>query len=458
MGSNPISPTIFIQEFELYLAKPLSTKPDQVAVKANGWTLSRVQSIDITSNSKAEEIEETTSFIPLGESHRVDDVKYEIKTNEYGSCRNLRLLADVTGYLPITGGSLANSAVDLNIMLEEDGVFKKTSHSNECYLTKINWTFSVDGVVSESFSFDSDNFTWYNNNSRESLAFKGEKSYFEDGNASGHTWIRLPVSTTPDWIPKSVYVDGVLATGIYTQTTYASGVNGNPYNYNAAMIRWHDSSITHSGLRYRVLMDRVTDSGTIPKFTSTSTLGSIYRSNLNICLTTGNGNLDSLSATNFLRLQSVSIDVDYSRDIVEEMCNDRIFGRFTAHSPSIKVACSAIASDLEDFAKFTDRAFDTSVSSYNIQDFVRNAKLRIDIFNTSDTNYRSRSLLKRITITGLDVESNNFSVDVNSIAGQDFTLNGYDFEVIGSGQWSQRVPFVLANVSEYPLYNGRPID
>jgi hypothetical protein len=407
--------------------------------------MSRVQdfSFNMSVNKQAiEEIGNVTSedFYTTNANGSVS-----IDTNEYGSCRNLRSMLRMTGLETISIDSFDGPTTDFSFEVEERSgsaiLPKRSLVLNDCYMDSISWTFSVGGFVSENFKFTADDETWYANDNATAVSFEGYYPTINSSTSEGDVYIRL--NDGASYTPIKQYIDHTLVTGALGQT---NGVSGIFPDGDAVKVSWTDENFTVTGSRYRTVMRKNTPLSSIKRNTSRSPIGGINRGMLNLYLTTGLGDIHSLTNTNILKLQSADISISFGRTDISELCNYRIFDSPVNYPIPVKIKLDAFDSDLETWGKLINRNYN-STSGFVLEDFTRwittgefiadTAKFKVEIYNDVDSNSSSRTLLKSFTITGLSVESHSYSVSVGGIPTQSFSLVADNIEIVGSGQpWS----------------------
>lgn len=426
------------------MAKPTKVRYSGIGVFANGFLLSRVQTVSADVDLGEEEARELTNSEVVEFTANNPQVTVNIETNEYGSCRNIRSIVGISGgpaAITTAGGSAFSvnvnsfdgSAADIGIMVEQDNVLARTTIINDAFVTSLSWNFDVGGVATESFSLEADNKTWYLNNNKQMYSLKGYSPSFNLATFSGGILVPTNFTSGSAYVAKRQYIDGYTVTGALIATGFNDGGS------SATRVSWIDNNFTASGSRYRTLIYKVTPDTTIPQRTSTSTIGSITRGKLDIYLASSfavaqTANYGTLGSTNFLRLQSCTIDADLSREVLNELGHFRAYDRSLTLPVDVNVTFSVLSSDLEEWGKFVGLDFTDTVvvSSFDITQFKKTAVLQVRIFDKQDTE-TGRSLLKSITITGLQIVSESFGADVGGNASQDFTGKSSNFTVSGLG-------------------------
>lgn len=419
------------------MARPKKIRYSAVGVLANGYLLSRVQNVSANSDMGEEEAKELTNTEVVEYTSTSPSVAISIETNEYGSCRNLRAVAGITGGTSnIYISSFDNMATDITILAAEDGTLARSCLINDAYLSSISWNYDVGGVATESFNFDADNKTWYTDDYKEAYSVMGITVSGDASNGYYKIWFPFDPTT---YDPLKVYIDGVLVTGALAETAQSSGgVNGT--NVTFTDINFANSTAITTGYRNRCFIYKNTPETTIQQVTSrtTTTLGSIPRGKVSIFLATGFNdsvftNLASPGTTNFLRLQSVSVSVDLARETLNELGHYRAFERSLTYPVPVNVTFSTIANDMTEWAKFTSKQYGIdAVTGYAIGGFTKTSAIGVGIYDKLDTDL-TRVLKKAVTVSGLQIISESFGVDVGGNATQDFTAKATYFCVSGVG-------------------------
>lgn len=426
------------------MAKPNKVRYSGVAVFANGYILSRVQNVSIDSDLGTDEARELSNADVVEFTSTNPQVTVSVETNEYGSCRNIRAIAGVTGGAPadiITVSSFDGTAVDICVQVEEDNILKRTCIVQDAFLTSISWNYDVGGVATESFNFESDNKTWLASSWRQAYSVIG---YSATGFAGSGTCL-IPISgfIGTGYGKIRQYIDGIQITGLLGGTLNSTGFGSTETGFSyagplsgMAIVRFFDTNncSTSTGSRYRTWVYRTIPDNRISTASKPSAtgIGSISRGRLKITLT-GNGGANDPMA---LRLQSCSIDADMGREVLQEIGHYRAYERSLTYPVPVNVTFSALASDLEEWSKFGARNWDNlggSNGEFSLADFAqKTAALVVNIYDNLDTA-TSRSLKKTITVSGLQVVSESFGVDVGGNATQDYTAKATMFIVSGNG-------------------------
>lgn len=430
------------------MSKPIKVRYSGVAAFANQWILSRVQTVSVDVDMSEEEIRELTNPEVVEYASQTPAVSITIDTNEYGSMRNLRCIAGGTATgnaSTVNVNSFDGASTDLCIQVEEDNVLKRTMHINDAFLSSISWNFDVGGIATESFTFEADNKLWYLNDYRETYAIDAVPTGEWGATHGGSGWCYIntsgleaaPATMTTKYKIVKIYADGILQN---TGTMYmvASGVYGTT-TYTHLVVWATGGDWIETGSRYRVIVAKTgsTSEGIahVPEVANNelgSPIGGLTRGmiDINLVSTTG-GAFPSAGTTNLLRIQTCSVDADLSREVLNELGHFRAYDRSLTLPIPVNITLSALSSDLQEWFKF--QGDDTPAENEaGIGSFLKTAKLQIKMFDKKDTE-TSRTLMKTLTISGLQVVSESFGVDVGGNATQDFSLKASNFALVGSG-------------------------
>ncbi|MEK6923286.1 MAG: hypothetical protein AABW84_01130, partial [Nanoarchaeota archaeon] len=131
-----------------------------------------------------------------------------------------------------------------------------------------------------------------------------------------------------------------------------------------------------------------------------------------------------------LRLQTVSIDVALGEEQLFELGTDGFYGISKQTPVPITVTVTANDSDLEYFAALVSTSHaNTAVKTLNAADFNGYNALRIEVYK----DIAQSTLLKTITCSKMQVQSEAFNVSVGGFANQEITFTTDNITVVGSG-------------------------
>ena len=123
-------------------------------------------------------------------------------------------------------------------------------------------------------------------------------------------------------------------------------------------------------------------------------------------------------------------DEEHIAGALEELGHDRAFEKSLTLPVPVNITFNTLANDLEDFAKFSGQSF-ASISEVSLSDFIKDPSIEVRIWTTKDTATTQGSLNKLIRITGLDISTQSYAVDVGGNATQDFTATASNLLVSG---------------------------
>jgi len=418
----------------------------------NSKPLSRVSTLSMDADLNEEEIREIGNEEIVERVDQTPTVSVTVDTNEYADVKNLRyLVAKESGTITIS--SFDGPTTDIVVNVEEDLEFKRSAHINDAVPVGISYNFDVGGLATESFNLEGDNLTWYLGSKRVTRVFNGITSsgldasgFFINVNPSDMTGVPF----TTGWVPEKIYADGVVIlqnttieqTGVifstgYDLTAHSGFIAGSGYIRveTAAAAALSNTGATN----YRVVAYESGGQQTRLKnyswgvTDSASSIGGISKGMIDIQLTTGSQLFPDTSGTTFLRCQTCSVDVDLSRETLEELGHDRAYEKTLTLPVPVNVTFNTLATDLEDFARFTGDDDITDNTEFTIAQFGKNATLRIAIFDSKDTvRGTTGTALKVLTVTGIDIASQSFGVDVGGNATQDFTGTTSNITISGA--------------------------
>lgn len=423
------------------MSKPNKQRFSGIMIFANQWPLSRLSSVSFDTDLNEEEIREIGNEEVVERVDQTPTVSISLETNEYADIKNLRYITQVeTG--PITVNSFDGPTVDVVIATEEDTTFSRSAHINDAVPVSLSYNFDVGGLATESFSLESDNMTWYLNAKKIIRVFNATGTTAAAVLLNPNPWAQananpedLDVNIT-GWTPWKLFVDGQLSLS-GTQLLWTN-------TGDEIYVAYTGGNLPDTGTRYRVLAYCDTTNSAIALsriknydwgVTDTaSTVGGISKGMIDVLLTTGTVNPISASFTtnSYLRLQTCSIDVDLSRETLEELGHDRAFEKTLTLPVPVTVTFNALSSDLAEFAKFTLSNFGND-DEMSIAEFGKQANLGIRIYTSKDTvRAVDATPVKWIMVTGMDISSTAFGVDVGSNATQDFTATTSNITISGT--------------------------
>lgn len=463
--------------------KPNKVQAAGVAPFIDGGIMTRVQSLTVDTDLGVEEIRELANSNVVEFVEGSPTVSVQLEANMNGSRANLAYLTGQDGTLvqamidpsnhvgaahmanEITHFSYDGTLVDLVVQIEEDNALKRSMYVPDCFVTSLSWNFDVGGVATESYSMESDDKRMYVGTQRELAVVSGY--WTGTGNTgtsgiyitpnpemSGNTYFLKSGFNTamhPDdgWTPIEASLNGktVILPTTGAPAAVLPATNGTPSFHEHVFF---PPNATAGGTlitagpngRWRVLgfKDNISpfisqttdiDSGAGGNREFTDDIGGIRKGMVEIFLVSGSVWNKTGVADNeeYFRLQTVSVDVDLSRETLEELGNAEAYERSLNFPISTTVNFSALDSDIQAWTSFANiRGLYNSegVVKVGFRDFLQTAGLLIKVYNDDDSNV-SRKQLMTFCVSGLRVASESTSVDAGGNQVQEFSCNADNF-------------------------------
>jgi hypothetical protein len=433
--------------------KPNKVQAAGVAVFADGAILNRLQSVTADTDLGVEEIREISNSSVVEFVEGTPTVSIQMEANQIGARHNIAGLSGQDGAIQagmITAGAGGASAgrtfeishfsfdgtqTDLIIQIEEDSLLQRSIYMPDCFTTALSWNFDVGGVATESYSLESDDKRMYVGAQADLCIVSGY--YTGDGSTgilgSGIEIVPHPNMTTAGYwddemefntndgsfTPLEISVNGSIVTDPASGNTVTPVAPITTDGY--VLVPDQFASQIKAG-RIRVLGYRDDYSPTASNITMGTTLntgdfanlGGVRKGMMEIFLISGAPWMYEGRTTDpeeLLRLQTCSIDVDLSREALEELGNHEAYERSLNFPISATVNFSALASDIQAWAGFADQRsqYDAdTITKIGFRDFVQRAGVLIKIYND-------------------DEES--FSVDAGGNAVQEYSCNADNFVI-----------------------------
>lgn len=391
------------------MAKPKVVKHDGVAVLADGYQLRRVQTANVSVDLSTEDVSELSNNEFVEQIKNTPVVSISIDTNEYGHVDTLASFANMSpgsNDAVVTLEDLKDSAVDFTFPVKEDGSIARTMHIGNAQLDSVSLSYDVGGVAGENYSLSADNKTWYLNTQKE--------VYVTSGTYASSSTFTTPIIDT-DYIAIKATVNE---------------------NNDVTVSSWEDYTGTVSGVtlesddRIRLLYY---PSGSVgfPDLATTGTgIGGLKKGQIDAYLY---DSTEATPSTRTLRLQTVNIDVDFGREVLEELGNHRAFERSVVSPIPVDVSVSFLDTDLESFAEFTGNGTDfASVNSMSVDDLISNITLEVKTYSSTSTK-DATTLLRTITVSGLSVVSEGHETSVGGKSAQNYSFRSSNMTISGSG-------------------------
>ena len=441
------------------MSTPLKVRYDWMTCVIDGVIARRVQTFGTTTDFTEEEILEIGDS-GFAEVTDTPEVSITMDTNDWGTTNTIALMtnlydvpnASTTGgykgsagdnsYV-VTQDNFEGAAVDITAPTSEDGtVLARTMHVGYAFVNSLAFSYDVGGVATENYALEGDTKRWYLNDHK---AVTVHKAYHSDATTAVISGSNLQTGYTGLMVTNNgvIEADELTATGRpglgSTITLTDSGA---------------DTEVTASpalslaaGDRIRVVVSQDSDN-TYTKLASTpSGIGALTKGQVEIHMSTAANTtapLASAAADRTLRVQTVSIDVDLSREVLEELGNYLAYDRRLQVPVPISATLTVNDSDLEMWANLSQLTFDGNLDELDIEDFVKTSIVEVRIFKSktdhtidttgaNGTTTGDNTLLKVVRLENCSVSSESHSISVGGIAQQEFTLTAETMIVSGTG-------------------------
>ena len=430
---------------------------DWVAPVIDGIAARRVQTLGSSTDFTEEKLLELGD---LGFAEVTDEpaVSITMDTNDWGSVNTLGLMAnkystafaaDNGGYKGSVGDNtyvinqnmFEDAAVDITAPVSEDGlVLHRTLYLSYCFISSLSFSYDVGGVAVENYSLETDFKRWYLNDHKKALVY--EASY-----TSATTATIAGENLQTGYTGLMVTVNGIVISDQLTSVARPGLGSTITLTDNGA-----DTDVTSStpalalvtGDRIRVLVSQ-DSTATFPFLVSTpSGIGGLKKGMIDIHLSDVSDTGPVLATTKLLRIQSVTIDVDLSREVLEELGNYRAYSRTLQTPIPISATVTVNDTDLNMWADLSALTWNTDLDELDIEDFIKTSVLEvrlykdkkdhtIDTTGSDGTTAGDNTLLKIIRLENCSVSGESHSISTGGIAQQEFTLTAEDIIVSGTG-------------------------
>ena len=474
--------------------KPKQIQHSQSALVIDDIITPRVTSLGYSGDLASENIEELGNVNIVEILDDTPTISTTIDLNDYGSVETLAVLTNLynrpiynqingevydSTYWEIDATDFEEAAVDfLNPIRQTTGNFH-TSWFNNCQIQSFSATYSVDGFATESISLENSSqyvllkdlryarvfIPRYRNYSDNAGAqFDGTTAYtvtINADDAAGPAWAGW-TSVAGDSTGWQFNVLGDTFAAASGDVTGAF-LTKNGVIQNRAYWDWDGTTVYvteagHQQLSW-TLADRLRLVGAVSGIetfagptatgraglrkgntkmyfwdagsdTATPNFGVVGNDSTSDFVAWMNAYVGVGSTNYSKRVQSISIDVTWNRDQLEQLGEHEPYDR-GVESTEITATVSAIGSDAELFAIAAGHTVDSTgwatdeLDSMNLTDFqnATNLAVRIDVFNTTDvTKHTAANRCKSILLTGGKVTSFGDSVDVPGRQTTDLTI------------------------------------
>jgi hypothetical protein len=299
-----------------------------------------------------------------------------------------------------------------------------------CQIQTINWSYSVDGNATENVTLRGDTDRHFVKNYRQTTV---EIGVYVSGTTFDTTTTQV---ATQQWLGLYYTVNGTIydATG-YTwvdasQTVDISGCTAPPTLATGDRIRW---------VYYR---DTPDDS-----YTELDTLGIGAIKAPYVVIGLGDDTFIT-SASKTLRLQSVDVNVNLTREDIKEIGTEQLVAS-VQQKQDVTVDATVLEGDMENLAKImgiSSADWATGDVEFKLQDAIGNFNdLIVKVYDDSSQT----SLLKTLTCTGLALLNNPFTQDVGALGQYTLSFRGDNWLWEGNGDTTNRL--TTSYPTGYPL-------
>lgn len=412
------------------MAKKTAIRHSGKALFADNVQLKRVQTLSSSIDVTEEKLLELANS-EVAEKKDETSVTMSLECNDYGVIDNFVASlgqgfhsGDVNANRVYTDTDFNSAQADFMVHVSDDELSMDSSEwFGGMFLTSFSLNITSDGIATENYEFEGEYKRQYLNDWANMEIYKADFSTSSVALVSGTdlTGSFDPVLLTQNGIPVADVKDG------HTITLTENGGDTEITATNA------DGAVAFaSGDRLRLLV-----SGTGVVFESLPStpagLGGIRRGAVDIFLyNPANG-----AAAKTLRLQSVSIDADLSREELNEIGTQRAYFRQLERPINITISLEAIQSDLEEYAEITGNraAYDAgTLKEIDLIDDALKTNTLEAIWYQSEVTKTYATEMKRVKMENLSLNSEESSVNVgDATATSTLAFSAENFLMSGSG-------------------------
>jgi hypothetical protein len=394
------------------------------AAYADGAQLKRVQTLSSTTDFTEEKLLELAN---KGVAEIVDQaaVSATLECNDYGDTATFAAVcgqgiynSSRTNDYVIDDNSFDNAVTDISAKISSnDSTLERSVWIGGAYLTSITLSYSVDGIATETYDFEGEHKRWFLNTYKNMNVYKAD---FSDSSTilvsgtdiSGET----PVLITQDTL---VVADVNAGDGITDNFT------GGNTEYTT-----DTGTVFASGERFRVLTYAA--GASFPSLASTpSGLGGLRRGMIDIYLWDTSAGSEERS----LRVQSVDISIDLSREEKVELGTDKAYFRQLTRPIDVSVSLDLNDTDLEVYSKLSGNEVTYDANTLNTisaDDFNKTNRLLVKLYKDENSHVIG-NLMKFIQINSMSVASEEESITVGEDGTVSLTMTADNFMISGSG-------------------------
>jgi hypothetical protein len=394
------------------------------AAFADGNQLKRVQTLSSTTDFTEEKLLELAN---KGVTEVVDQaaVSATLESNDYGDTATFAAVlgqgifnSTRTNDYVIDDNSFDNAVCDLSAKVSSnDAALERSVWIGGAYLTSIALSYSVDGVATETYDFEGEHKRWFLNTYKNINVYKAD---FSDASTILVSGTDISAET-----PILVTQDTLVIADVNAGDAITDNFTGGNTEYTT------DTGTTFAdGERFRVVTYAA---GTqFPTLQSTpSGLGGLRKGMVDIYLWDTSAGSEEKS----LRVQSVDIAIDLSREEKVELGTDKAYFRQLTRPIDVSVSMDLTDSDLEVYAKLSgnEAAYDAdTLNTISADDFNKTNRLLIKLYKDENSHVIG-NLMKFIQINDMSVASEEESISVGEDGTVSLTMTADNFLISGSG-------------------------
>ncbi len=411
------------------MAKPNAIKPSGKKLFVDGPNASkRVQTTSSTNDFSEEKLLELAN---PQVSEKISDlaVTSTIEWNDYGSIAPFMQAIgqgvwqnEVNVARVITDTAFDNAIIDTMIQHSKNGSSLDYSEYNGyLFLTSFSLNYPADGIATESYSYEGDHARFFLNNWAEAIVYKAD---FLSASTLRISGVNLAATHNPVLLLVNQTVVSEISDTDDALTLTDNGADTEITGSN------EDGNLAFTdGDRFRAV---ISGSGTtFSQFATTPAgIGGLRRGHIDAYLYNPAGNVEKT-----LRVQSISIDGDLSREEGLELGSKKPYFRILGRPIDISIAVEINETDLEEFAKLAgqETAFDAlTLDEINVDNYLTDSVLEILIYS-SETDHTFAKELKRLKFTALSVASDDDSTNVSDTVGtRTLNLTAENFLISGT--------------------------
>lgn len=411
------------------MAKPNAIKPAGKKLFVDGPNAAkRVQTVSSTNDFQEEKLLEISNP-QVSEKISNLAVTATVEFNDYGSIAPFMQAIgqgvwnnEDNADRIITDTAFDNAIIDTMIQHSKNGSSLDFSEWNGyLFLTSFSLNYPADGIATESYSYEGDHARFFLNNWKEAITYKAD---FLNSSTLRISGVNLAATHDPILLLVNQTVVSEISDTDDALTLTDNGADTEVTGSN------EDGNLAFTdGDRFRAV---ISGSGTtFSQFATTPAgIGGLRRGHIDAFLYNPAGNIEKT-----LRVQSISIDGDLSREEGLELGSKKPYFRILGRPIDISIAVEVNETDLEEFAKLSgnETAFDANtLDEINVDNYLTDNVLEILIYS-SETDHTFAKELKRLKFIALSVASDDDSTNVSDVVGtRTINLTAENFEISGT--------------------------